>query len=100
MKNEMLIEFCKPKLIEKFGKNTSLAKHELSPSDKCRAKKFNGENPTWSILSLGDQAFAHKIHGSGKTPESALKAAGLESFIDDAKKWYKQLSEKPTKLTR
>lgn len=86
-----LLEYVKPILIEKFGKNTALDKHDLSPWAKASAPKARGENPTWSIITLGDTALNYKIHGAGATPASALKAAGLKGLIDDAKSEIQEL---------
>lgn len=90
LKNNELIEFCQPRLIEKFGKNTALAKFDLSPEARATAPRASGEPPVWSIITLGSEMFCNKIHGSGKTPKSALRCAGLEGLIDGAEKHYKE----------
>ena len=81
---KQLLEHVAPRLVNRFGKNTSLAKHDLSPEMKFFAPKNDGERPIWSIVTLGTQAFSIKVHGSGKNPQGALKCAGLEGWIKDA----------------
>lgn len=88
IKQSQLIEHVTPKLLERFGKNTSLDKHSLSPEAKFRAPKIDGENPVWSIITLGSQVFNHKIHGTGKTPQRALECAGLSGWVEDAEKHW------------
>ena len=81
---KQLIKHVSPRLIERFGKNTSLDKHNLSPEAIAFAPKNEGQKPVWSILTLNGQAFSYTIHGTGKTPQDALKCAGLEGWIKDA----------------
>lgn len=90
IKQSQLLRFCEPRLHEKFGKNTMLGKFELSPQDKFKCTKNEGEKPVWSILTLGSKAFSFKIHGTGNTPQSALKCAGLEGWIKDAEDSFSQ----------
>lgn len=68
IKQDQLIEYVAPKLIERFGVNTSLAKHLLPLNIKASVPKIDGEKPVWSILTLGKSIFDQKVHGTGKTP--------------------------------
>ena len=88
IKQDQLIEYIAPKLIKRFGVNTSLAKHPLPLDIKPFAPKIDGEKPVWSILTLGKSVFDQKVHGTGKTPQRALECAGLKGWVKDAEEYF------------
>ena len=92
--NEMLLKYCAPRLIEEFGKETYLNKFNLPLTSKGRCPKTRGEPVIWSTLTFGKAAFEYTVQGAGKTPASALKAAGMGGIIDDAKKYYKEIEQR------
>ena len=88
VKQKQLLEHVAPRLIERFGPNTALDKHDLFVEAKSKSPKMEGDRPVWSILTLGNQACTYVIHGSGKTPQRALKCAGLEGWVKDAEEYF------------